>query len=197
MSTPARRIVQDPTEADDERAAAEGLIERRDVWQLRRPLPIDASGAVPTRAFVPGSADEAAWIAVNNRAFVGHPDQSGMTTDRLHDQLTEDWFDAEGFRLHERDGRLAAFCWTKRHPAIDGDPAMGEIYVVGVDPDFQRLGLGRALVLAGLAWLADAGDTVGMLYVDASNVRARSLYDELGFTRHHVDRLYEKPQPTK
>jgi mycothiol synthase len=74
---------------------------------------------------------------------------------------------------------------------------MGEIYVVGVDPDFQRLGLGRALVLAGLAWLADAGDTVGMLYVDASNVRARSLYDELGFTRHHVDRLYEKPQPTK
>jgi len=24
-----------------------------------------------------------------------------------------------------------------------------------------------------------------------------SLYDELGFTRHHVDRLYEKPQPTK
>lgn len=197
MSTPARRIVQDPTEADDERAAAEGLTERRDVWQLRRPLPIDASGAVPTRAFVPGSADEAAWIAVNNRAFIGHPDQSGMTTDRLHDQLAEDWFDAEGFRLHERDGRLAAFCWTKRHPAIDGDPAMGEIYVVGVDPDFQRLGLGRALVLAGLAWLADAGDTVGMLYVDASNVRARSLYDELGFTRHHVDRLYEKPQPTK
>jgi mycothiol synthase len=193
VSTPARRLVQDPTEADDHRAAADGLTERRDVWQLRRPLPLEAASAVPTRAFVPGSADEASWIAVNNRAFVGHPDLSGMTTERLHDQLAEDWFDADGFRLHERDGRLAAFCWTKRHPAIGADPAMGEIYVVGVDPDFQRLGLGRALVLAGLAWLADAGETVGMLYVDESNVRARHLYDELGFTRHHVDRLYEAP----
>ena len=191
MSTPARRIVHAPTELDDRRAAAEGLTERRDVWQLRRPLPIGEDGAVTTRAFVPGSSDEAEWIAVNNRAFAGHPDQSGMTAERLRAQLAEDWFDPDGFRLHERDGRLAAFCWTKRHPATTTDPAMSEIYVVGVDRDFQRLGLGRALVLAGLAWLSEAGETIGMLYVDESNVRARRLYDELGFTCHHVDRLYE------
>jgi mycothiol synthase len=193
MTGSARRVVSAPTPADDAQAAADGLSSTRDVWQLRRPLPLQRTDTVPTRAFVPGSADETAWIEVNNRAFSSHPDQSGMTTERLHADLTADWFDPEGFRLHERDGRLAAFCWTKRHPATADDPAMGEIYVIGVDPDFQGLGLGRALVVAGLAWLSAVGETVGMLYVDATNTPARRLYEKLGFAPHHVDRVYEAP----
>ena len=55
----------------------------------------------------------------------------------------------------------------------DTDPPMGEIYVIGVDPDFHGRGWGRALTQAGLAWLAGRGLTVGMLYVDADNVPAR------------------------
>ncbi len=106
---------------------------------------------VVTRAFVPGSADEAAWLDINNRAFAGHPDQADFTLERLHGLLAEPWFDADGFRLHERDGRLAAFCWTKVHPPTADDPELGEIFVIGVDPDFQGLGLGRALTEAGLA----------------------------------------------
>jgi mycothiol synthase len=193
MTTSARRVVSSPTADDDARAADDGLTSIRNVLQLRRALPLDATDTVPTRAFVPGSADEAAWIEVNNRAFATHPDQSGMTPERLHADLAADWFDPEGFLLHERDGRLAAFCWTKRHPASSSDPAMGEIYVIGVDPDFQGLGLGRALVVAGLAWLAAVGETVGMLYVEDTNAAARALYDRLGFTLHHVDRVYETP----
>ncbi len=193
MTTSARRVVSSPTADDDARAADDGLTSIRNVLQLRRALPLDATDTVPTRAFVPGSADETAWIEVNNRAFATHPDQSGMTPERLHADLAADWFDPEGFLLHERDGRLAAFCWTKRHPASSSDPAMGEIYVIGVDPDFQGLGLGRALVVAGLDWLAAVGETVGMLYVEDTNAPARALYDGLGFTLHHVDRVYEAP----
>lgn len=193
MTGSARRVVSAPTPADDAQAAADGLSSIRNVLQLRRPLPLQTTGTVPTRAFVPGSADEAAWIEVNNRAFSSHPDQSGMTRERLHAELAADWFDPEGFRLHERDGRLAAFCWTKRHPATADDPAMGEIYVIGVDPDFQGLGLGQALVVAGLAWLSAVGETVGMLYVDETNTPARRLYEKLGFSPHHVDRVYESP----
>jgi mycothiol synthase len=193
MTRSARRIVSAPTSSDDAQAAADGFTSVRNVHQLRRTLPIEISSTVPTRAFVPGSGDEAAWIEVNNRAFAAHPDQSGMTIGRLHADLAADWFDPDGFLLHERDGRLAAFCWTKRHPASADDPAMGEIYVIGVDPDFQGLGLGRALVIAGLEWLAGAGETVGMLYVDETNIPARRLYDRLGFSEHHVDRVYEAP----
>ena len=119
-----------------------------------------------------------------------------MTDERLAHQMAESWFDPDGFRLHIIDGRLAAFCWTKRHPEAPADPAMGEIYVIGVDPDFQGRGLGRALTVAGLEWLAESGETIGMLYVDATNTAARGLYDSLGFHTHHVDRLYEAP-PTK
>ncbi len=193
MSPPIGRLVHAPTADDDSRADADGLTQRRDVLQLRVPLPVDTADAAPTRAFVPGSADEDAWIAVNNRAFAGHPDQSGMTRSRLHVTLAEDWFDPEGFRLHEIDGRLAAFCWTKRHPAAAGEPALGEIFVIGVDPDFQGRGLGRSLTLSGLEWLSAAGETTGMLYVDATNAPARALYDALGFQLHHIDRLYAEP----
>ena len=193
MTGSARRVVSSPTRDDDARAAADGFTSTRDVLQLRRPLPLAESPSVPTRAFVPGSADEDAWITVNNRAFATHPDQSAMTPERLHDDLAADWFDPAGFLLHERDGRLAAFCWTKRHPAAGSDPAMGEIYVIGVDPDFQGLGLGRALTVAGLDWLAGVGETVGMLYVDATNTPARRLYERLGFELHHVDRVYDAP----
>jgi mycothiol synthase len=69
-------------------------------------------------------------------------------------------------------------------------PPLGEIYVIGVDPDRHRRGLGRALVLAGLDHLARQGLAVGMLYVDGTNTPARKLYESMGFTIDHTDRVY-------
>ncbi len=88
----------------------------------------------------------------------------------------------------EVDGRIAGSCWTKIHR--DAGPPVGEIYVIGVDPDFQGRGFGRGLTLAGLDWLSGQGVSVGMLYVDASNSAARALYRAIGFHDDHVDRAY-------
>src|SRR5260370_23411893 len=130
--------------------------------------------------------DEPAWLEVNNRAFHWHPEQGGWDIATLKARQAEPWFDPNGFLLHERDGKLLGFCWTKIHD--DTTPRLGEIYVIAVDPDAGGRGLGPALVLAGLAYLSERDLTMGMLYVDATNAPALHLYDELGFTIDHVDR---------
>lgn len=180
--------VPKPTADTDTMAEKCGLARGRDLYQMRRPLPIsDDHPRVATRPFEPG-VDEAAWLRVNNRAFASHPEQGGWTLDTIVERESESWFDPNGFLLHERDGRLAASCWTKVH--LDNQPPLGEIYVISVDPDFQGLGLGRALVLTGLDYLSSRGLTVGMLYVDADNAPAVVLYHALGFEVDHTDRAY-------
>lgn len=164
-----------------------GLHPTRLLHQMRRPLPTGLPTTVDTRAFVIGQ-DEAAWLHVNNRAFARHPEQGGWDLATLAAREHEAWFDPEGFRLHERDGRLAAFCWTKIHH--DRHPKLGEIYVIAVDPDFHGLGLGRELTLVGLASLAERGITVGMLHVDADNLAAVTLYRSLGFEIHHDSQAF-------
>lgn len=171
--------VEGAGEVHDAMAAAHGLALRREILQLRRALPIGEPWQLDVRPFHPGTGDEEAWLAVNNRAFAWHPDQAGWTLDDLHARMGEPWFDPAGFLLHERDGRLAGFCWTKVHD--DERPPVGEIFVIGVDPDAQGHGLGRALVLAGLDHLAAAGLRTGMLWVEADNAPARALYADLGF----------------
>ncbi len=166
---------------------------------MRVPLPLPVRSDLTVRAFVPGR-DEDAWLEVNNRAFAGHEEQGGWTRDDVVDREHEPWFDPGGFLLHERDGRLAGYCWTKVHPAQpgpDGDPELGEIYVIAVDPDFHGLGLGRELTVAGLQHMASAGVAVGMLYVDAANVPAVRLYESLGFTVHATDRSFVGDVPAR
>ena len=72
---------------------------------------------------------------------------------------------------------------------------MGEIYVIGVDPDFHGRGWGRALTEAGLDWLAGQGLRTGMLYVDAANAAGGLPLPLDGLHRHHVDRSYVRTVP--
>ena len=187
--------VFEPDQRDDEAAARAGFRHQRDLLQERVPLPLGEEPKWPpgveVRSFVPGQ-DDRDWLTVNNRAFADHPEQGGWVEATLQRRMAEPWFDPKGFLLaFDADG-LAGFCWTKVHPATDSDPELGEIFVIGVDPSRQGSGLGRALVDAGLAYLADRGIRTGMLFVDGENEAALRLYESLGFTIHRRDRAYER-----
>jgi mycothiol synthase len=176
-------------------ATAAGLTPERELRQLRAALPLAEPvrwpAGVTVRGFRPGE-DETAWVAVNNRAFAGHPEQGAWTLAMLRAREAEDWFDPEGFLLAFDGDGLAGSCWTKVHPPrppLEPD-ALGEIYVIGADPARHGTGLGRALTAGGLASLAARGLTTGMLYVDAANAAAVGLYAALGFTTHRVDRAF-------
>lgn len=168
-----------------------GLTLFRELRQMRRPLagldlpdPVLPEG-VTVRTFVPGR-DDAAWLAVNAAAFAHHPEQGALTQRDLDDRKAEAWFDPEGFFLAERDGRLVGFHWTKVHAA----ERLGEVYVLGVSPDAQGGGLGRSLTTIGLRHLAARGLPTAMLYVDADNKAAVSVYERLGFVTHETDLMY-------
>ena len=195
-------------EALVELVGAAGFDLVRSTLQLRRPLPLAAeehavgAGHEPPvlRSFRPGE-DESAWVEVNNRAFAWHPEQGGWTVDDLRRRETEPWFRAEGFLVHdaapgpdstgaEGQRSIDGFCWTKIH--ADTEPPLGEIYVIAVDPSDHGRGLGRALVVAGLDWLADHGLGDAMLYVEADNESARNLYRDLGFVEHQARRWWRR-----
>ncbi|MBT2364891.1 mycothiol synthase [Streptomyces sp. ISL-10] len=168
-----------------------GLTLFRELRQLRLPLSTQSvpeavyPPGVTVRTFTPGQ-DDAAWLEVNAAAFAHHPEQGSLTQRDLDDRKAEPWFDPKGFFLAERDGRIVGFHWTKVH----AEEQLGEVYVVGISPDAQGGGLGKALTATGLRHLAAQGLPTAMLYVDADNLAALRVYEQLGFVTHEVDLMY-------
>jgi len=177
-------------------AAHFGFQKVRTMRRLRRDLTDDLPSAtlpegIHLRAFEPGR-DEDAVTEVNRLAFAWHPEQGAMTAADVRAAEAESWFDPAGFLLatDNRD-QVVGFHWTKVHPDADAGAPIGEVYVLGVHPDAQGGGLGRALTMAGLRYLRERRGMVRvMLYVESDNAPALAVYDKLGFTLWDTDVQY-------
>jgi len=153
----------------------------------------------PIRTFIPG-LDNQAFLALNNKVFADYPDQGGWSEADLKVRLNETWFDDKGFFVAEDKGELIGFCWTKIHGAHThshtggdddhGHEALGEIYVLAVNPDYKGQGMGRDLTITGLNYLKYQGLNNVMLYVGVENKPAFSLYKSLGFNEFGSDVMY-------
>ena len=91
------------------------------------------------------------------------------------------------------EGRLAAFCVCWLHQGANG--ISGQIEPMGVHPDFQKLGLGRALLSEGLRRLYANG--AQQIFVETDNYRdaAFALYESVGFRVARDVLVYRKDYP--
>ena len=94
--------VYEPTTAHRARAEAAHKEPGRTLYQMRRSLPAERHATVETRAFVPGTDDEA-WLSVNNRAFADHAEQGGWTLDTFCSRQQE-----------------AGWCWAWTRASVPG-----------------------------------------------------------------------------
>ncbi len=169
-----------------------GFAPVRALWVMRRPLADALPEPRPRNWTLRGYRPEDAHdlLRINAAAFADHPEQGAMDDSDLAMRMAEDWYDPADLLVAERDGRLLGFHWTKRHSETEG-----EVYVVGVAPEAQGLGLGTALTLAGLKHLAARGITDVHLYVESDNEPAIAVYQKLGFTHVAADThvMYRRP----
>lgn len=130
-------------------------------------------------------SDVAAVVGVNAAAFAHHPEQGHLTIDDFNAMTSQPWFDPQGLILVRRGGEVVGFHWTKSH-----SPQVGEVYVIGVNPEFEGLGLGRALLNQGLRYLASTGHARVQLYVESSATRVVAMYEAATFVVIHSDTCY-------
>jgi mycothiol synthase len=130
---------------------------------------------------------------VQNLAFDGqwgyHPNTPETISfyTRLGDNATDNII------LSFEEDKIISYCWVE---IISGseldDETAGEIHMIGSDPEYQGRGIGKKVLLAGLAYLKDKGIRTTYLSVDSENQSALTLYYSVGFELHRKTIWYEK-----
>lgn len=87
------------------------------------------------------------------------------------------------------DGEVAGFVAVNVH-----SKQMGEIYMVAVDPDHQRKGIGQALSEFACDWMKGEGIAIAMVETgcDPGHAPARRTYERAGFGLLPCARYFKK-----
>lgn len=107
-------------------------------------------------------------------------------------------------RLYETWIERSVQGWAQAVLVADGDgvlgyvtchsdtPVEGRIGLVGVAPDAQGRGVGRALVAAAIRWFAERGHERVIVATQGRNVRALRLYERCGFVTRSLQLWYHR-----
>ncbi len=88
--------------------------------------------------------------------------------------------------------RVIGYCWTRITSEAASGKREGQIFMLGVNPDYQGRGVGKTVLLAGLSYLENKGFETAGLTVDSKNKIARALYRSVGFKVRASSLWYEK-----
>lgn len=147
---------------------------------------LDAVVELSLRAWAPVFASiEAAMDSDVFREM--HPDwrvtQRDAVTDVCRDPDVCVWVAME-------DDTVAGFAALRQH----AEERLGEIYMIAVEPNFQRRGIAKALTDHSLQWLKSMGMTTATVETgsDPGHAPARRTYESTGFRPFPMVRYFRK-----
>jgi mycothiol synthase len=142
---------------------------------------LDMTEADPDcRYLQPGGEDKLTQL--QNRAFAGTWGYNPNTVEEITFRINSSTCSRNDIIFIDEKDKAIGYCWTGKS-CEEGIPSIrkGRILMLGVAPDYRRKGMGKKLVLAGLAHLRSQGLQVAELTVDSDNKAACALYRSIGF----------------
>lgn len=147
--------------------------------------------ALDCRHLQPG--EEAKLTDIQNRAFADHWGYNPSTVEEVTYWTHLNSFSPENVVLACDGDKFIGYCTTGiAHKGKASGKRKGYIYMIGTDPDYQGKGVGKRVLLAGLAHLKNKGVKIADLTVDSENKVARALYRSIGFKVQKSSLWYEK-----
>jgi ribosomal protein S18 acetylase RimI-like enzyme len=139
---------------------------------------------------VANDADVEQWIDLFNLSFIDHWNFHPVTVEaRRHMLQHPNYLPERDLVALAPDGTFAAFCFCDINTADNERNARndGWIATLGTRRGYRKIGLGRAMLLAGMHRLKADGVAIAKLGVDAENpTGALGLYESVGFEREMV-----------
>jgi mycothiol synthase len=133
----------------------------------------------------PGEQDSEAWVEMFNQSFIDHWNHHDLTVEQFkYDLAKPDYRNDLDLIAVADDGKFVAFCYCEISQEENDRTGRNEgwIGVLGTRRGFRKIGLGRAMLLAGLHRLKAAGVETAILGVDADNqCGAMKLYESVAF----------------
>lgn len=147
---------------------------------LREPIPEPEFPIDFRLGHLQGEADICPWVEMFNESFVDHWNHHDLTVETVWHWIKDPNYHPElDLVALSPEGKFAAFCDCQVNPE---NPKEGWIEFLGTRRSFRKMGLGKAMLLAGLNQLQAAGAEVAKLSVDADSLTgATHLYQSLGF----------------
>ncbi|MCJ2532432.1 MAG: GNAT family N-acetyltransferase, partial [Candidatus Thermoplasmatota archaeon] len=99
--------------------------------------------------------------------------------------------------LASKGDGIAGLCLSDESSTFNEEKGerTGWVDIIGVRPQFRRVGLGEALLSDGMRWILDRGMDTIYLGVFAKNEKALGLYRSFGFTNDTESVWYRKKLP--
>jgi len=151
------------------------------------------SGPIPEPQFpqgfalieFPGEQDAAAWVEMFNQSFIDDWNHHDLTVDRFKYNLAKpDYRNDLNLIAVADDGTFVSFCYCQISVEECDRTGRNEGWIayLGTRRGFRKMGLGRAMLLAGLHRLKAVGVATAILGVDTENSSgALHLYESAGF----------------